>query len=96
MPDTHSIFATVKDCQPLGSVDLGGATKIFRIEAEIETPRNRYLDDIYLVNILEPVGLNALLPEMGVTMEREKFSFDSTDEVREGTKLKLSVSPSHD
>ena len=95
-PETDSIFAAVTDCQSLGAADVGVTVTIFRVVAKIYAPRNRYSDDIYLVKILEPVGLNALVPERGAMMDHEEFWFDSTDEVPRGTKLKISVSPSHD
>lgn len=91
-PETDSIFATVTDCQSSGTADLGVTVTIFRVVAKMYAPRNRYSDDIYMVHILEPVGLNALLPKRGVPMDHEEFWFDSTDEVPKGTKLKISVS----
>jgi hypothetical protein len=91
-PDTDSIFATVTDCQSSGTADIDVTVTIFQVVAKMYAPRNRYADDIYMVHILEPVGLDALLPKRGVPMDHEEFSFDATHEVPKGTKLKISVS----
>jgi hypothetical protein len=92
-PETDSIFATVTDCQSSGTADINVTVPIFRVVAKMCTPRSRYSDDICMVHILEPVGLDALLPKRGVPMDHEEFWFDSTHEVSKGTKLKISVSP---
>jgi hypothetical protein len=100
MPDTDTAVALVKDCRLLTSLDLGPEVStdfpIFRVVAEIDAP-TRYTGDKYLVHILEPVGLDALVPKMGAALRADRsFDFDSTEEVPKGTKLSVSVSKSHD
>jgi hypothetical protein len=98
MPDIDSIFATVEDCQPVRSLDLseGITGTIFKVVAKIDTPTGQYSNDIYLVKILEPARSNDFVPEMGATMEHGRFDFDTTEKIPQGTKLKISISPSHD
>lgn len=91
-PETDSIFATVTDCQSSATADLGVTVTIFRVVAKMDAPHNRYSDDIHMVHILEPLGLDALLPKRGVPMDHGEFSFDSTHEIPKGKKLKISVS----
>jgi hypothetical protein len=79
--------------QPVVKVAEGLEVGGFTVRAEMDVPANKYSQDLFLVKIVEPAGLDYLQHEKGSLMEHGRFELDAARDVKVGTKQKISIAP---
>ena len=86
--------AIVENCILLPAPDEvtpGIKITVYRVEARMLVPANKFSDDIYMVRITKPEGMGDLMDDEGALMEHGRFPFDSTQEVPKDTELELEI-----
>ena len=86
--------AIVENCILLPAPDEvtpGIKITVYRVEARMLVPANKFSDDIYMVRITKPEGMGDLMDDEGALIEHGRFSFDSTQEVLKDTELELEI-----
>jgi hypothetical protein len=87
----HKEKAVAKGCCVASSdrITADLTVTLYRVKAGVLDPR--FADDVYWVKVVKPRGVGDLIDEEGTLMEDGNFTFESMEQITEGTVLEVAI-----